>query len=189
MRIAVLSDTHGPRHWKACPPGVAQRLNGVDLILHAGDVCTATVLDELATYAPVRVVLGNNDGPDVASWGAKPTLEFDLDGLPVAMLHNSGPAAGRPARLLRQFPNAALVVFGHSHIPWDTMYRGQRSFNPGSPTDRRRQPHATMGPDARRARPPAFRRDHRGDVRRGREALCHPARVMLRRVGGLKTRR
>ena len=145
MRIAVLSDTHGPRHWKACPPGVAQRLNGVDLILHAGDVCTATVLDELAAYAPVRLVLGNNDGPDVANWGATPTLEFDLDGLPVAMLHNSGPAAGRPARLLRQFPNAALVVFGHSHIPWDTMYRGQRSFNPGSPTDRRRQPHATMG--------------------------------------------
>ena len=103
------------------------------------------VLDELATYAAVRVVLGNNDGPDVANWGATPTLEFDLDGLPVAMLHNSGPAAGRPARLLRQFPNAALVVFGHSHIPWDTMYRGQRSFNPGSPTDRRRQPHATMG--------------------------------------------
>src|SRR5215469_16077750 len=55
---------------------------------------------ELATYAPVRLVLGNNDGPDVANWGATPTLEFDLDGLPVAMLHNSGPAAGRPARLL-----------------------------------------------------------------------------------------
>jgi len=145
MRVAVLSDTHGPRRWKACPPTVAQYLNGVDLILHAGDVCTATVLDELATYAPVRVVLGNNDGPDVASWGAPPTLEFDLDGVPVGMLHNSGPAAGRQARLLRQFPNAALVVFGHSHIPWDEMHQGQRSFNPGSPTDRRRQPHGTMG--------------------------------------------
>jgi predicted phosphodiesterase len=90
-------------------------------------------------------VLGNNDGPDVASWGAPPTLEFDLDGVPVGMLHNSGPAAGRQARLLRQFPNAALVVFGHSHIPWDEMHQGQRSFNPGSPTDRRRQPHGTMG--------------------------------------------
>ena len=96
MRVAVLSDTHGPRHWKACPPGVAQRLNDVDLILHAGDVCTATVLDELAAYAPVRVVLGNNDGPDVANWGARPTLEFDLDGLPVAMLHNSGPGLDAP---------------------------------------------------------------------------------------------
>jgi uncharacterized protein len=145
MRVAVLSDTHGPRHWKGCPPGVAQYLDGVDLILHAGDACTAMVLDELATYAPVRVVLGNNDGPDVASWGAPPTLEFDLDGLPVAMLHNSGLPAGRPGRLLRQFPNAALVVFGHSHIPWDTTYQGQRSFNPGSPTDRRRQPQGTMG--------------------------------------------
>lgn len=145
MRVAVLSDTHGPRYWKACPPRVAEHLNGVDLILHAGDVCTAMVLDELATYAPVRVVLGNNDGPDVANWGAPPTLEFDLDGLPVAMLHNSGLAEGRPARLLQQFPNAALVVFGHSHIPWDTTHQGQRSFNPGSPTDRRRQPHGTMG--------------------------------------------
>ena len=96
MRVAVLSDTHGPRRWEACPPGVARHLNGVDLILHAGDVCTATVLDELATYAPVRVVLGNNDGPGVASWGAPPTLDLDLDGLPVAMLHDSGPAAGRP---------------------------------------------------------------------------------------------
>src|SRR5215467_2548841 len=160
MGVAVLSDTHGPRHWKACPPGVAQHLNGIDLILHAGDVCTATVLDELATYAPVRVVLGNNDGADVASWGAPPTLEFDLDGLPVAMLHNSGPAAGRQARLLRQFPNAALVVFGHSHIPWDATYRGQRSLKsriadrPPSPAARHHRHHA------RRARPPALRTDH-----------------------------
>jgi putative phosphoesterase len=67
MRVAVLSDAHGPRYWKACPPRAAQHLNGIDLILHSGDVCTATVLDELATYASVRVVLGNNDGPDVAS--------------------------------------------------------------------------------------------------------------------------
>ena len=145
MRVAVLADTHAPRRWKSCPPQVAAHLRGADLILHAGDVCTADVLDELAAYAPVRAVRGNNDGPDVAAWGAPETLEFDLDGLRVAMIHDSGPSAGRPARLRRRFPAADLVVFGHSHIPLDHAGNGQRIFNPGSPTDRRRQPHGTLG--------------------------------------------
>jgi putative phosphoesterase len=145
MRVAVLSDTHAPRFWKGCPPQVARRLRGVDLILHAGDVCTADVLDEVAQFAPVRVVLGNNDGAEVQAWGAQPTLEFDVDGLAVAMVHDSGPATGRAARLRKLFPAAALVVFGHSHIPWDAEHDGQRAFNPGSPTDRRRQPCGTMG--------------------------------------------
>ncbi len=145
MRVAVLSDTHGPRRWKACPPRVAERLRRADLILHAGDVCTAAVLDELAGYAPVRAVLGNNDGPDVAAWGAPPALELDLDGLPAAIVHDSGPRAGRLERLRRRFPSARLVVFGHSHVPLDESGGGLRIFNPGSPTDRRRQPHGTMG--------------------------------------------
>jgi hypothetical protein len=145
MRVAVLSDTHAPRFWKGCPPTVADRLRDVDLILHAGDVCTADVLDELASYAPLRCVLGNNDGPDVAAWGAPEVLYLDLDGLPVTMLHDSGPATGRGARLRRRFPDAGLVVFGHSHIPWNEVDGGQRAFNPGSPTDRRRQPRGTMG--------------------------------------------
>lgn len=145
MRVAVLSDTHAPRRWKSCPSRVAAHLCGVDLILHAGDVCTARVLDELSAYAPVRVVRGNNDGPDVAAWGAPPELEFQLGGLPVAMVHNAGPAAGRPARLRRRFAAARLVVFGHSHIPLDHAEDGQRIFNPGSPTDRRRQAHGTIG--------------------------------------------
>lgn len=145
MRVAVLSDTHGPRHWKSCPPEVARRLRGVDAILHAGDVCVPAVLEELQAFAPVRVVLGNNDGPEVAAWPAPETLEFDLDGLPVAMVHDSGPATGRARRLRRMFPDAALVVFGHSHIPWNEVEDGQRAFNPGSPTDRRRQPQGTMG--------------------------------------------
>src|ERR1700728_1241550 len=70
MRVVVMSDTHAPRRWKSCPPAVAAHLRGADLILHAGDVCTAAVLDELAAYAPVHAVLGNNDGPDVAAWAA-----------------------------------------------------------------------------------------------------------------------
>lgn len=124
---------------------MAEHLREVDLILHAGDVCVAEVLDELSAFAPVRAVCGNNDGPDVVGWGAPPTLELDLDGLPVAMIHDAGAAAGRPARMRRRFPNAELVVFGHSHIPLDVTDAGVRIFNPGSPTDRRRQPHGTMG--------------------------------------------
>jgi uncharacterized protein len=145
MRVVALADTHAPRRWKTCPPRVAEQLRRADVILHAGDVCTAAVLDELAQYAPVLAVLGNNDGPDVAAWGAPPTLQADLDGLRVAMIHDSGAAAGRPRRLRRRFPDAGLVVFGHSHMPLDSDADGIRIFNPGSPTDRRRQPQGTVG--------------------------------------------
>jgi hypothetical protein len=145
VKVVVISDTHAPRRWRVCPDRVAERLRGADLILHAGDVCTAGVLDELAAFAPVRAVLGNNDGPDVAAWGAPETLELDLDGLPAAMVHDAGPSAGRTARIRRRFPGADLVIFGHSHIPLDQTGDGVRIFNPGSPTDRRRQPHGTLG--------------------------------------------
>jgi putative phosphoesterase len=145
MRIAVLSDTHSPRFWKSCPPRVAAALDGVDLILHAGDVCLRETLEELEQLAPVLAVRGNNDGEDVGAWGAPDTLEVELEGLRVAMIHDSGAKAGRGLRLRRLFPTADLVVFGHSHIPWDEVYDDQRAFNPGSPTDKRRQSHGTMG--------------------------------------------
>lgn len=145
VRVVVLADTHAPRRWDQCPSAVAAYLRRTDLILHAGDVCTATVLDELSGYAPVRAVRGNNDGQDVAAWGAPDICELDLTGLAVAMVHDSGAATGRPARLRRRFPAAQLVIFGHSHIPLDQTTDGVRIFNPGSPTDRRRQPHGTIG--------------------------------------------
>jgi uncharacterized protein len=126
---------------------VASWLREADLILHAGDVCTAPVLDELAQYAPVTAVAGNNDGPDITAWGAAETAAVTVDGLRVAMVHDSGQAAGRLARLRIRFPDADLVVFGHSHIPMDVAAADGsfRIFNPGSPTDRRRQPHGTLG--------------------------------------------
>ncbi|MCW2647533.1 MAG: phosphodiesterase [Pseudonocardiales bacterium] len=124
---------------------MATHLEGVDAILHAGDVCTPDVLYELSVWAPVHAVRGNNDGLDVADWGAPDTLLLDLAGLSVAMIHDSGPAEGRAARLRRMFPDAALVVFGHSHVPLNEIHDSQRLFNPGSPTDRRRQPRGTMG--------------------------------------------
>ena len=149
MRIVVLSDTHAPRRWKSCPPAVAAELRGADRILHAGDVCTAAVLAELERYAPVTAVVGNNDGPDVAAWGAAETAALTPGGLRIAMIHDSGPATGRLPRMRARFPEADLVVFGHSHIPLDVTDQlpgaDLRIFNPGSPTDRRRQPHGTLG--------------------------------------------
>ncbi len=126
MRVIVLSDTHAPRRWHGCPPKVAEYLRDADLILHAGDVCAADVLAELAAYAPVED-------------------RFELDGLRVGMIHDAGAAVGRTARMHRRFPDAELVVFGHSHIPLDQSGDGVRIFNPGSPTDRRRQPQGTIG--------------------------------------------
>ena len=143
--MVALADTHAPRRWRSCPPRVAAQLRRADVILHAGDVCTAAVLDELAQYAPVHAVRGNNDDPGVAAWGAAETAELDLGGLAVAMLHDSGQVAGRLHRMRRRFPGADLVVFGHSHIPLDQSGEGLRVFNPGSPTDRRRQAHGTLG--------------------------------------------
>jgi uncharacterized protein len=145
MRIVALSDTHAPLRWKSCPPAVAAQLRGADLILHAGDVCTAAVLDELAQYAPVTAVVGNNDDPGVEAWGAAETASLTAEGLRIAMIHDSGQATGRLARMRARFPAADLVVFGHSHIPLDVAGETLRIFNPGSPTDRRRQPHGTVG--------------------------------------------
>lgn len=142
VRVVVLADTHAPRRWRSCPERVAEQLRGADLILHAGDVCVPSVIAELAEYAPVHVVKGNNDGPDLV---APETLELDLDGLRAALIHDAGPAKGRIARMRRRFPEAELVVFGHSHLPLDERASGLRIFNPGSPTDRRRQPYGTVG--------------------------------------------
>jgi uncharacterized protein len=145
MRVIVLADTHAPRRWKSCPPAVAAWLRQADVILHAGDVCVAAVLDELAGYAPVHAVVGNNDAPDVTAWGAQPTLETELAGLRIAMIHDAGAADGRLRRMRTTFPRADMVVYGHSHIPLDARDGAFGIFNPGSPTDRRRQPHGTIG--------------------------------------------
>jgi predicted phosphodiesterase len=93
----------------------------------------------------VTAVLGNNDGAEVAGWGAAETASLTVEGLRMAMIHDSGAAAGRLRRMRRRFPDADLVVFGHSHIPLDDAADGFRIFNPGSPTDRRRMPHGTIG--------------------------------------------
>ena len=144
-RVAVLADTHMRRDWKrTLPAPVAELVADADVILHAGDVIHGFVLEELAEYAPVHAVLGNNDGDLV---GELPeTLEIEIEGVRIGMVHDSGQARGRAERLHRLFPDCDVVVFGHSHIPWnETGVDGQLLFNPGSPTERRRQPHRTAG--------------------------------------------
>src|SRR5581483_3136520 len=143
MRLLVLADTH-LRAGRTLPEAVWAAVDRADGVLHAGDVTEAELLDELASRRPLWAVLGNNDRtlesrlPDV--------VEDTISGVPVAMVHDSGPRKGREARLQRRFPNARVVVFGHSHEPVDAIgLGGQRLFNPGSPTQRRRQPVATYG--------------------------------------------
>ena len=143
--VVVLADTHIRRHsTRRLPPAVYAALERADLVLHAGDVVTGELLDELATFAPTHAVLGNNDGELV---GRLPEQRcFPVEGLRIAMVHDSGASKGREARLRRRFPTADLVVFGHSHVPIDAPgVNGQRLFNPGSPTERRRQPDHTFG--------------------------------------------
>lgn len=143
IRALVLSDTHiGPsRPGRRLPDRVYELLEDADVVLHAGDLTAASLLHELAGFAPVHAVLGNND-VDVA---VPERLQVDLDGVAVAMVHDSGPAQGRAERLRRWFPEADVVVFGHSHLPWnETGSGGQLHLNPGSPTERRRAPTRTV---------------------------------------------
>lgn len=145
IRAAVLADTHvrsgaerplSERTWA--------ELAEADVILHAGDILVAELLDRLRELAPVHAVLGNNDHSMV---GVLPeVLELELAGVEVAMIHDSGATKGRAARMRRRFPSSTVVIFGHSHQPTDEVgVDGQHLFNPGSPTQRRRAPTKTMG--------------------------------------------
>jgi len=146
VRVAVISDTHLPRGSRRLPDRCVEELRAADLILHGGDLSTTAVLDELDRLGPpVRAVLGNVDEPAVAGRGVPAELELDAAGVRIAMVHDAGAAKGRLDRLRRHFPDADLVVFGHSHIPLHEERDGFQIFNPGSPTDRRRQPRHTMG--------------------------------------------
>jgi hypothetical protein len=152
-RIAIISDTHLPRGRRALPERCLAELRAADLILHAGDVATEAVLDELeALGPPVAAVFGNVDEPALLD-RAPVERVVEAGGARIAMIHDAGPSNGRLERLRLRFPDADAVVFGHSHIPLHEQRDGFQIFNPGSPTDRRRQPRHTMGlADARDGR-------------------------------------
>jgi uncharacterized protein len=133
-----------PDFRRVLPASLEPYLEACDLVLHAGDVTQPWVLDELREHAPVVAVTGNLDGPEVAAWGARETVSLEVDGVAVAMIHDAGRAAGREERLRRRFPEATLIVFGHSHIPGIRTADGVTFVNPGSPTWKRRQPSPTV---------------------------------------------
>jgi len=142
--VLVVSDTHLGADLGKLPAEVWAAADRSDVILHAGDVVTGELLDALGQRAPVHAVLGNNDQGLIGRLPDR--LELVLAGVRVAMVHDSGARAGRERRMRRWFPEADLVVFGHSHEPIDQEgVDGQRLFNPGSAVQRRRQPHRTIG--------------------------------------------
>lgn len=143
-RLLLISDTHIPGRAKRLPDAVRREADAADLLVHAGDWVSVAVLDELAQHGEVLGVHGNNDGADLRA-RLPEVAHRVVDGLRLAVVHETGAATGRERRMDRTHPDIDLLVFGHSHIPWDTMTpSGMRLLNPGSPTDRRRQPHHTL---------------------------------------------
>ncbi len=145
MKILVLSDTHTHGLTRTLPMGAWPYLETADHILHAGDVCDPSLLDELKTCAPLTVVAGNCDGWDVREWGAGDSAEVELGGITIGMVHDAGPRIGRWERMRERFPKARVVIFGHSHMPHNEDREGLLLFNPGSPTWKRQAPFPSLG--------------------------------------------
>jgi putative phosphoesterase len=145
MLIAILADTHLPRGPRRLPEQCLAHLRAAELILHAGDLSAVSVLEELSALGPpVVAVHGNVDDRQLVE-RLPAQLEVEIDHVRIALTHDAGPARGRLSRLRRRFPRADAAVFGHSHIPLHEAYERFQIFNPGSPTDRRRQRQHTMG--------------------------------------------
>jgi putative phosphoesterase len=144
VKLLLLADTHVPRRARDLPPRVWDEVERADVVVHAGDWVVPELLDELtARSARLVACWGNNDGPELRS-RLPERADATLDGVRLAVTHETGGSAGRDARMSRLYRDTDVLVFGHSHIPWDTTTStGLRLLNPGSPTDRRRQPFCT----------------------------------------------
>ncbi len=149
VSLVVMADTHLPKRARDLPHGLWTAVDAADLVVHAGDWVDVALLDALeARSRRLLAVHGNNDHgplrerlPEVA--------RAEVEGLRIAVVHETGDAKGRERRCAARFPDTDVLFFGHSHIPWDTVTpsegapAGLRLLNPGSPTDRRRQPYGT----------------------------------------------
>lgn len=144
MRLLLISDTHVPNRARDMPGAVWDAVDQADVVLHAGDWMALDLLDRLQDRAGLLVACwGNNDGADLRA-RLPERADATLGGLRFTVTHETGVAAGRDERMARRYPDTDVLVFGHSHIPWDaTASTGLRLLNPGSPTDRRRQPFCT----------------------------------------------
>lgn len=144
MRLLLIADTHVPKRARDLPAQVWDEVANADVVIHAGDWVAPELLDELEARATRLIACwGNNDGPDLRA-RLPERANSTIEGLRFTVTHETGASAGRDARMSRLYPDSDVLVFGHSHIPWDTTTpTGLRLLNPGSPTDRRRQPHCT----------------------------------------------
>jgi len=144
MRLLITADTHVPKRARELPAELWRAVSAADVVIHAGDWVDVALLDVLESESDELIgVYGNNDGPALRA-RLPEVARADLDGVRLAVVHETGDAKGREARCDSRFPDTDVLVFGHSHIPWDTVTAtGMRLLNPGSPTDRRRQPHCT----------------------------------------------
>jgi putative phosphoesterase len=144
MRLVLTTDTHVPKRARDLPPELWTAIDAADVVVHAGDWVDVGMLDALETRSRRLIACyGNNDGPALRA-RLPEIARADLDGVRLAVIHETGDAKGRDERCAAAFPDTDVLVFGHSHIPWDTTAPGGlRLLNPGSPTDRRRQPHCT----------------------------------------------
>jgi putative phosphoesterase len=145
VRIAIVADTHMPRGSRRLPGACIDRLRAADLIVHAGDFVAAAVLAEIESIGPpVAAVYGNVD--DEALRRDLPEARVvEIARTRVGLVHDAGPARGRLGRLRRRFPDADAAIFGHSHMPLHEREGDFQIFNPGSPTERRRATHHSMG--------------------------------------------
>lgn len=141
--VAVIADTHLPRGGRTLSAPCLDVLAAADLILHAGDITRAEVLDTLQELAPVEAVHGNVDEPALQAL-LPAQLVVEVDGVRVGMVHDAGPVDGRHARLAARFPGCHAVVYGHTHLPELIRHDGVWILNPGSPTERRRAPDRSL---------------------------------------------
>jgi len=141
VRLLLLADTHVPRRARDLPRQVWDEVDRADVVVHAGDWVDASLLDALESRAQRLVgCWGNNDGPELRA-RLPEVARATLSGVRVAVVHETGPSTRREERMAAAYDDVDVLVFGHSHIPWDTTAsNGLRLLNPGSPTDRRRQP-------------------------------------------------
>jgi putative phosphoesterase len=142
--LLLIADTHVPARARDLPARVWKEVATVDVVIHAGDWMALELLDELESRSARLVACwGNNDGPELRA-RLPERADVTLAGVRFTVVHETGAASGREARMSRLYPETEVLVFGHSHIPWDTTTQtGLRLLNPGSPTDRRRQPFCT----------------------------------------------
>jgi uncharacterized protein len=144
VSLVLTADTHVPKRARDLPSGLWAAIEAADVVVHAGDWVDVGLLDEFERRSRRLVAVHGNNDHGALRERLPEVSRADVAGLRLAVVHETGDRRGREARCAARFPDVDVLVFGHSHIPWDTTAdSGLRLLNPGSPTDRRRQPHGT----------------------------------------------